>query len=76
MLVAVAASLLAVLALGRVVVSGDQAPSIHPVPVTAESLQSVLAQSVDVDERCSLGGPGSPGFHCAAPLPASLLASR
>ena len=76
-LVALAASLLLVLAAGRVVLTaGGDGASTPMVPVDAEHLQSVLAQSVDLDERCSLGAPGSPGFHCAAPLPASLLASR
>jgi anti-sigma factor RsiW len=76
-LVAVAASLLVLLAGGRLVVSNASHPGAPAqADVPAEALQSVLAQSFDVDERCSLGGPGSPGFHCAAPLPASLLASR
>jgi hypothetical protein len=78
-LVALAASLLVLLAAGRVVLR----PAPHSelaapgaMPSVDSVLQSLEAQSVDVDELCSLGGPGSPGFHCGAPVPASLLASR
>jgi len=76
-LVAVAASLLVVLAGGRLMLGATHhaTHTDHPAVMQSEALQSFGDPPPD-DEQCSIAGPGSPGFHCSAPVPASLLASR
>jgi len=76
-LVAIAASALVVLAGGRVVltVAHHASHTDFAIGQQSEALESFGTASAGGD-LCSMGGPGSPGFHCSAPLPASVLASR